>query len=272
MEPSLDVLSFSYCSGEFIVRDFTVKTYKKLLIALLDKNYTFVPFNILFNNKPKSNRIVVLRHDVDRKPYNSLLIARLEHSLGIRSSYYFRITNNSFDKNIIREISNLNHEIGYHYEDIALAKGDKELAIKLFEKNLQKLREIVNIETICMHGSPLSKYDNRMIWETYNYRSYNIVGEPYFDVNYNEYIYFTDTGRTWHNMKANLRDRVKSTINYNIKNTYTLLNKIYDNKLPEKVIINTHPQRWTNNWILWFIELLSQNIKNVLKNILLYFR
>ena len=44
------------------------------------------------------------------------------------------------------------------------------------------------IETICMHGSPLSRYDNRKIWEKYNYRDYGIIGEPYFDVDFRKVL------------------------------------------------------------------------------------
>ena len=64
----------------------------------------------------------------------------------------------------------MGHEIGYHYEDLAMAKGNYEKAILSFEQNLAKLRHIVPVETICMHGSPLSKFDNRKIWEKYDYR------------------------------------------------------------------------------------------------------
>jgi len=46
-----------------------------------------------------------------------------------------------------------------------------------------------------MHGSPLSKYDNRKIWEKYDYRDYGIIAEPYFDIDFNEVFYMTDKGR-----------------------------------------------------------------------------
>jgi len=31
------------------------------------------------------------------------------------------------------------------------------------------------------------------------------------------------------------------------------------------VMITTHPQRWTNNSIEWYVELLKQRVKNSLK-------
>ena len=55
-----------------------------------------------------------------------------------------------------------------------------ELAIEDFERNLEKFREFYPVKTICMHGSPLSKWDNRDLWKRYDYRDYGIIAEPYF--------------------------------------------------------------------------------------------
>ena len=35
--------------------------------------------------------------------------------------------------------------------------------------------------------------------------------------------------------------------------------------LPDKIMINTHPQRWTDNPVEWSKELVWQNFKNVIK-------
>ena len=39
-----------------------------------------------------------------------------------------------------------------------------ELAICDFERNLRRFRKLYPVKTICMHGSPLSKWDNRDLW------------------------------------------------------------------------------------------------------------
>jgi hypothetical protein len=62
-----------------------------------------------------------------------------------------------------------------------------------FEENLAKLRRVVPVETICMHGSPVSKHDNRLLWEKYNYRNYGIIGEPYLNIDFQTVTYLTDT-------------------------------------------------------------------------------
>ena len=66
--------------------------------------------------------MVVLRHDIDRKPMNALRMAELEYELGIQSTYYFRFPC-TFKPEIIRKIRDLGHEVGYHYEVLSKAKS-----------------------------------------------------------------------------------------------------------------------------------------------------
>ncbi len=91
----------------------------------------------------------------------------------------------------------MSHEIGYHYDDMSHCKGDLDNAIEMFRKNLEKLRKIAPVNTICMQGAPTSKFDNKSIWKKYNFKDYGIEGEPYFDIDFNEVFYLTDTGRNW---------------------------------------------------------------------------
>ena len=85
-----------------------------------------------------------------------------------------------------------------------------ELAICDFRLNLEKLRELCLVKTICMHGSPLSKLDNRDLWKRYSYRDFGIIGEPYVDVDFKEVLYLTDTGRRWDGDAFNMRDKVET--------------------------------------------------------------
>ncbi len=68
---------------------------------------------------------IILRHDVDLLPENSLAFARIQHKMGIKGSYYFRAVPESWDEAIIKEIHAQGHEVGYHYEDIDLVKSEK---------------------------------------------------------------------------------------------------------------------------------------------------
>lgn len=249
-------------------RDFSLYTYRTLLNAVLQSNYLVIPLEKYFRNQKKLNKLIILRHDIDKRPHNSLIIAKIEKELNIKSSYYFRVNNRIFDEIIIKRIANLGHEIGYHYEDLALAKGDFNSAKDLFERNLNKLRKFYPVKTICMHGSPLSKYDNRDLWKKYDYRDFGIIGEPYFDVDFNEVLYLTDTGRAWNTSGGNVRDKAKSKYNYNFKSTFDIIEALGNDELPDKIMLNIHPQRWSNNKLFWIKELIYQNLKNVIKTII----
>lgn len=246
-------------------KDFTVKAYVCLLRALKDTNCKFQTISSHLNGP--ATKAIILRHDVDTMPRNSLAFARIEHDLGIKASYYFRIVPQSFQPEIIEEIAALGHEIGYHYEDMNLRNGDVTKAWLSFQKNLAKLRELVPVQTICMHGSPLSKWDNRDLWEKHDYRELGIIGEPYFDLDYSKVFYLTDTGRKWNSVDSSIRDKVDSSFRIEIKNTQHLIQLIREGKLPDQIMLNTHPQRWNDNLLLWGRELVWQSAKNQVKKV-----
>jgi hypothetical protein len=244
--------------------DFTLKIYKKLLIALKSANYEFITFEqFCKGNLPE--KFVILRHDVDLKAENSLATAKIENLLNISASYYFRVIAQSNKPHIIKQIVELKHEIGYHYEDLTLCKGNENQAIKHFEKYLNYFRIFYPVQTICMHGSPRSKIDNRNIWQSNNYCDYGIIGEPYFNIDFNKIFYITDTGRTWDGERFSVRDKVKSDFDIHIKTTEKFIKAIENKQLPNKIMITTHPQRWSDNRFAWAKEFILQSTKNLVK-------
>jgi len=251
--------------------DFTLKTYYSLLNTLLRQGFSFQTFSD-FIEFPHSNKVIILRHDIDRSPKNALKIARIENKLKISASYYFRIKPQSFNENIIKAISELGHEIGYHYEELSITKGDTEKAYYLFLNNLDKFRKIYPVKTICMHGSPMSKYDSRIIWKKYDYKKLGIIGEPYFDIDFDKVFYLTDTGRMWDGWKYSIRDKLPQQEIWILQGltfhrTYDIISVINSEKIPDIVLITTHPQRWTNNFFQWLFELFWQYLKNIIKKI-----
>lgn len=279
------------------MQEFTLTTYKILLQELLPNGYSFQTFQD-FIQQPE-DKAVILRHDVDRKPENALVIAEIEKEAGIRASYYFRIVKESYDEDIIKKISEMGHEIGYHYENLSEISKEKrvtskeelyELSIDDFRLNLEKLRKLYPIKTICMHGSPLSKWDNRDLWKRYSYRDFGIIAEPYFDVDFGEVLYLTDTGRRWDGDRVSVRDKIdagmlgcwnagmkemgakKRAQKFNslrFRSTFDIIEAVERGLLPDKVMLNVHPQRWTDNPAEWVKEFVWQNVKNVIKKAIL---
>ncbi|MFL2939913.1 MAG: hypothetical protein ACJZ37_03245 [Candidatus Poseidoniales archaeon] len=249
-------------------RDFTLSAYKSLCNSLISNNFNFKTIEAYVSSDTDTSKLALIRHDVDKNPLNALKIAKIENSLGICSTFYFRIVENVFNKNIIKEISSLGHEIGYHYEVLAKNNGDREKAIYDFEINLKKLRAVVPIKTICMHGSPLSKWKDSNLWNDYNFEDYGIKGEAFLSLNYDEILYFTDTGRRWNGSGSNVRDKVSTNLNYSRpKSTYELISQL--SEINKSVSINSHPQRWHENFFYWFSEYFLQNCKNIGKKYIL---
>ena len=243
--------------------DFTLHKYKALIAVLKSKGYNFQTFEE-FVRRPLE-KVVVLRHDVDLLPFNSLDFAMIQSDYDIRGTYYFRAVPESWDEEVIKKIAALGHEIGYHYECLTTTKGDMSAGIEDFEKNLKALRKLANVTTICMHGSPMSRYDSKDLWKEYNYRGFGIIAEPYFDVDYQKVFYLTDTGRMWDGHKTSVRDKVNSGFTNTYHNTSEVIEAIVTNEFPGQVIFTFHPQRWNDNLFKWSKELVLQNVKNIVK-------
>jgi len=247
--------------------DFTIDIYKELLNALISQAYTFQTFED-FIQKPAS-KAIILRHDVDARKHNSFDFAKIQKSLDIKGTYYFRTVAASFNEKIIRDIHAMGHEIGYHYETMDTSNGKIDKAYAEFLINLKMFRAIVPIKTICMHGSPLSKYDNKDIWKKYDYKALGLIAEPYCDLDFDKVFYITDTGRRWDGAKFSVRDKVNSSaFNLSFHATRQIIDAANSGELPQQIMLTFHPQRWTNSKSLWIQELLMQNVKNIAKNII----
>ena len=279
--------------------DFTLHKYRSLLESLLQQGYQFLTFeqycvsstassasdlqaegrstaSAIF--RPKADlptKYILLRHDVDLKAANSLATAQIEHQLGLQASYYFRVVPQSNQPDIIRAIAELGHEIGYHYEDMAIMQGDTTKAYAHFQQQLTYFRQFYPVRTICMHGAPTSQWDGKELWKHYNYRDLGIIGEPYFDVDFSQMFYLTDTGRCWDGYKVSVRDKIPvyqdqwNAQGLVYHTTNDIIHAAEQGSLPPCIMITTHPQRWTDCPLAWLKELLLQNAKNIIKRLFL---
>ncbi len=237
--------------------DFSLCMYKDICKALQShKTFTVLSF-LTENPKPP---YIVLRHDVDRNINNALKMAELEHEFEIRSTYYFRYPK-TFDVTVMKKISCLGHEIGYHYEVLDKAKGDIKKAIELFQKELKIFREFFLVDTVCMHGNPLTVWDGKDIWKAVDFKDYGLCGEAFLSVK--GITYLTDTGRNW-NGANNLKDRVSQANNNNsFKSTVDVIKFLQDTK--ENIYFNVHPERWGADFAGWLLSFLRDKFFNLCK-------
>lgn len=245
------------------MRDFTVEKYKVLLDSLINAGYEFRTFSEFLNNS--SGKCIILRHDVDLLPANSLVFARIQHLNKVKGVYYFRAVPESWDETIVKEIADMGHEIGYHYENLTTTNGDFVKGIKDFEKSLFTFRKTAPVKTICMHGSPRSKFDSKDLWSKFDYKNYGVVGEPYFDIDFKKVFYLTDTGRKWDGNKVSVRDKVESSFRMSFNKTDEIILAANKNELPQQIMFTFHPQRWNDNLVAWTKELVLQSVKNRIK-------
>jgi hypothetical protein len=215
--------------------------------------------------------LAILRHDVDRKPANALKVARLEAESGLRATYYFRFKESVFKPDLIREIERMGHEIGYHYETLDKAKGDYEKAIGIFQDELAEFRKIVPLRTICMHGNPLTKWDNRDLWKRYDFREFGLVGEAYLSFDAAAVTYFSDTGRTWserHKVKDRLPrardDDTNGSERAQVASTEDVIELIMEQE-SDQLYLLSHPNRWSCHVPEWLVEYGLDTAANLTK-------
>lgn len=243
--------------------DHTIKAYKSLLQAFVDAGFRFQKFEDYLSN-PLEGKVVILRHDVDELADNALKMAKVEHDMGVVSTYFFRIVKQSDKPDVIREIASMGHAIGYHYEDLSLAEGDFEKAIESFERNLTYFRQYYPVKVVCMHGSTSSKYDNRLLWGKYNLSDFGILGEPYLSLNFDEIFYMTDTGYAWDGGKYAIRDVVTNNYGLSFHSTDQVIECVNNGQFPEKSMILAHTL-WSSNIFQWTLLHLREFFRNRVK-------
>ena len=256
------------------MRDFTLKSYKSLLLALQRAGYQFQTFEE-FMEHPSEGKVVVMRHDVDELAWNALKMAKVEYGLGIRSTYFFRIVRQSNVTEVIEKIVAMGHELGYHYEDLTMADGDIGKALDSFKKNLAYFRQYYPVKSICMHGSSASHYDNRQLWNEHRLSDFSLTGEPYLTVDFGQVYYLSDTGYAWDGFKYAIRDVVDNGFDLRFHSTRQIVECIEKGGFPEKNMILAHTL-WADNFFQWLglhlreflrnrVKLLSRNNKSIAK-------
>jgi len=160
-----------------------------------------------------------------------------------------------------------------------------------------------------MEGAPLSRFDNRDLWSPrplvteqsrstlvpgrlseaegrppslaprppslaprpiFHYKDFGIQTEPYFDFNFNQLYYLTDTGRRWDGHLYNVRDKATKEnpvtnpefLKLKFHSTNDIIKAINEGSFPAQAMLNFHPQRWNDAFLPWMKEFVWQNVKN----------
>ncbi|MBW1793471.1 MAG: hypothetical protein JRJ38_03445 [Deltaproteobacteria bacterium] len=255
-------------------KDFSLTIYKDLIAAIKRAGFKVLTLKEYFRQKEDPTAFIILRHDVDRRPENALRMALLESSHGIRSTYYFRVKKNVFNKKIIRKIDSLGHEIGYHYEVMDKAHGDIKLAERIFDSELTEMRMLADVYTACMHGNPLYPWKNSDFLRHFPLSRFDLLGEAYISIYDPDLFYATDTGRGWNRAKYNLKDTFPdSSVRPlpSLSTTVQLIDLISTERYP-KIYLQIHPNRWSWSWFQWYRQLGEDLCINSIKLLIAFYR
>lgn len=134
---------------------FTYKAYKKLIETLKNNGYSLADYH----NDDILKKSVMLRHDVDSSLEKALSFAQYEQQLGVKSTYFVLLTSNFYNiasqksRNILKQIQEMGHEVGLHFDEMAYGALKKESLIQCIEKEAEIMRQITGLEisTVSMH-------------------------------------------------------------------------------------------------------------------------
>ena len=144
----------------------------------------------------KTKKIILLRHDVDVSLDYALKMAKLEYEHGLKATYFVLLHGEYYNalsqssQIKIKEIFDLGHEIGLHYDTSFLSKDDKNAILQIKQES-EILSNLIGkkIKSIAQHNPSISTSLNfESNSEFINPRSVDIV---------KEIVYISDSGHYW---------------------------------------------------------------------------
>jgi hypothetical protein len=117
--------------------------YEDLMRAAYKANYLQISVrtyhDMLNTGRKLPERMIVNRHDIDTDLRTTRKLFELEKKLGVKSSYYFRLS--TLDIRLMREIEEYGSEASYHYEELATyAKRYKIKDAAMLRERLPEIR------------------------------------------------------------------------------------------------------------------------------------
>lgn len=135
--------------------NFTYDGYLKLINLLKEKNYKFCDYL----NCDEYDRPVIFRHDIDDSLNKALKIARLEYKNNITSTFFVLLSTNFYNvfskesNDILKEITELGHQIGLHFDEKRYEISNNKKLEYWIERESDILGNAINqkIKVVSMH-------------------------------------------------------------------------------------------------------------------------
>ena len=240
---------------------FIYKNWDKFCKELKNKQIISIPAKEV---EKQGKSFLVLKHDIENTVSKAYKLAEIEHSYGHRGTYYIHayLLEDLNNVKLLKKMQKMGHEISYHHDVMDSNGGNLDNAIIEFNKNKVLFEKLgFQITTVCQHGNPIIErkgytsnrdfFRNNKVQKLYSNISDIMVN---YKEKYNiDYDYYSDAGRKFKLIYDPINnDRIKSD-DKNI--SYETLDAIIENLMyTSRVIISTHPHRWSESAVKYILK------------------
>lgn len=170
--------------------DFTLANYKHLIQLAKDNGFQFILHKDEFD---KDRKDVIWRHDVEFEPDIALEMAKIEHDLGVRATYFFQLHSHYYNlvdvhyNEIFHTIKKLGHHVGLHFDSAYWKISNEQDLDKYITIDRQYLETNlgVEIDTFSFHNTtPFTqscleyKYGDLInVYASFFKKNYNYCGD-----------------------------------------------------------------------------------------------
>ena len=135
--------------------EFTYTSYKNLIQLLVQNGYPVKSYHDFEDAK----RCVILRHDIDNSMEQALCLGRVEETASVSSTYFALLSSDFYNvasrrsRQILRELQNMGHEIGLHFDETVYEGITVETMPEYIQQEVAILSDMLGIPvtTVSMH-------------------------------------------------------------------------------------------------------------------------
>ncbi|SDO52645.1 hypothetical protein SAMN04487900_12424 [Prevotella communis] len=137
---------------------FTIDHYGELVKMARDLGFIFILHK---DDYVADRKDIIWRHDVEFSPAQALKMAKIEHDLGVKTTYFFQTHSENYNiyekyfSDILQEIRALGHHIGLHFDSHYWDVSDEESLERCIAVDTDYFNKVfdINIDTFSFHNT-----------------------------------------------------------------------------------------------------------------------
>lgn len=151
---------------------FSLEQYKNLLLKAKKLGYKFPNLSEYPKWLDRYPKFLLLRHDIDSSPLNALKMAKLEYALGLSANYYVMMHSPFYNVasspyfDAMREMADMGHEIGLHY-DYKFYEEKKMNPQKGLLRDIKALESVLDIKVRSVSQHKVATHSRINIGQSY---------------------------------------------------------------------------------------------------------